>query len=302
MDWFYALEGLQYGPVSWEELQRLARSGQLRPTDYVWNSTMGQNWSKAVLVPNLFPVAQPLQVGMPPPTGVPPVQAAVPPVQPGAWPLYGGAPAIGGSAAYAYTNRAFPASDELRNRARKTLRDNWGNAIAALFICWGIAFGAGNLLGPLGGLVQIIIVGPFELGLAIFFLTFTRGYPASLSRLFEGFSNLGTAINTYMLRLLLVVLWSLLLIIPGIIALYSYRMVFYIIADKPATRPLAAISTSKQMMDGHKGRLFPLDLSFIGWAFLCVLTCGIGFLWLTPYMKAAEIAFYEDLRARTGAV
>ena len=304
MDWYYTLEGRQYGPVSWEELQRLARDGRLKPTDYVWNSTMGQNWSQAVMVPNLFPVVPPLEAGMPPhagvppQSGIPPVQGAVPPLEPGGPALHVGVPPV---LTYGYAGGVLPACGELRDRARGSLRGNWGNAIAALVISQAITAGAGFLLGPVGNIVQIILMGPLELGLAILFLTFTRGYPASLGRMFEGFNNMGTAINATVLRAIFVILWSLLFIIPGIIAGYSYRMMFYIIADQPGTGPLTAIRLSKQMMYGHKGRLFLLDLSFIGWALVCILTCGIGFLWLAPYTKAAEIAFYDDLRARAGA-
>jgi uncharacterized membrane protein len=287
MDWYYALEGRQYGPVSWEELQRLARGGRLAPTDYIWNSTMGQHWAQASTVPDLFSSASPLQ------TGVRPVQSAIPPMQVGVppvvtWP--------------AYASGALPRSEELRGRARASLRGNWGNAVAAFLIYEALLFVVGLLPPPVGGIVQIIIMGPLELGLAILFLTIARRYPASLSRMFEGFNNLATAINATVLRALFTLLWSLLLIVPGIVAAYSYRMTFYIIADVPGTGPLTAIRRSKHMMDGHKGRLFCLDLSFIGWALLCVLTLGIGFLWLAPYMKAAEIAFYDDLRARAGTV
>ncbi len=89
-------------------------------------------------------------------------------------------------------------------------------------------------------------------------------------------------------------LWTLLFIIPGIIAAYSYALTPYILDDNPDMTVNEAIGYSKELMVGRKWRLFLLQLSFIGWAILCILTCGIGFLWLTPYASASYAAFYLD--------
>ena len=92
---------------------------------------------------------------------------------------------------------------------------------------------------------------------------------------------------------------ALLFIIPGIVAAvwltYSFRMTFYILADHPEYGPWQAVRTSYDMMRGHKFRLFCLDFSFIGWSLLCGLTCGIGNLFLTPYVSSAESIFYLEL-------
>lgn len=94
-----------------------------------------------------------------------------------------------------------------------------------------------------------------------------------------------------------VFLWSLLLVIPGIIASYSYALVPYLLAENPNLTPAEALERSKQMMDGNRMRLFCLHLSFIGWDILAILTLGIGHLWLHPYKEAANAAFYRDLCA-----
>lgn len=91
-------------------------------------------------------------------------------------------------------------------------------------------------------------------------------------------------------------LWTLLLIIPGIIAAYSYSLVYYILVDEPNLKPLEALRKSKKMMYGNKAKLFYLGLRFIGWALLCVLTLGIGFIWLAPYIQATRAKFYEDVK------
>lgn len=92
-------------------------------------------------------------------------------------------------------------------------------------------------------------------------------------------------------------LWSLLFIVPGIIAAYRYRLAPYLMAENPNLGIREAVNMSKELMAGHKWRLFCLNLSFIGWGILSALTCGIGDLWLNPYIYAANAAFYVD---RTG--
>ena len=90
-------------------------------------------------------------------------------------------------------------------------------------------------------------------------------------------------------------LWTLLFIIPGIIKAYSYAMVPYILAENPNLSTKEALDLSKKMMYGNKGRLFCLQISFIGWMILCALTLGIGYIFLAPYQKASEAYFYKDI-------
>ena len=106
-----------------------------------------------------------------------------------------------------------------------------------------------------------------------------------------------------MLNLLItlkVIAWSLLFVIPGIVAAYRYSMATYIMAENPSMQATEAIERSKALMDGRKGDLFCLDLSFIGWALLAVLTAGIGNLWLMPYMTVSRAAFYRSLPRSMG--
>jgi uncharacterized membrane protein len=82
------------------------------------------------------------------------------------------------------------------------------------------------------------------------------------------------------------------------IAYYRYAMSDYILAENPEMSPSDALAESKRMMHGNKWRLFCLELSFIGWGILCLCTCGIGFLWLSPYMFQAEAAMYHEISGR----
>jgi uncharacterized membrane protein len=104
-----------------------------------------------------------------------------------------------------------------------------------------------------------------------------------------------------LLKAIYLILWTLLLIIPGIIKSYSYAMTEFILKDNPEMKNNAAIEKSMAMMQGKKMKLFLLDLSFIGWIILAILTLGLGFVLLVPYMYTARAAFYEDLKAELEA-
>lgn len=134
-----------------------------------------------------------------------------------------------------------------------------------------------------------------EVGYARFNLNLVDHTQARLDSLFSCFSNWKTTASTRFLKSLYIFLWSLLLIIPGIVASYSYAMTGYILADHPELTAGEAIRRSKEMMEGNRFRLFCLQLSFIGWAILCILTLGVGNLWLRPYEQAASAAFYREV-------
>lgn len=118
---------------------------------------------------------------------------------------------------------------------------------------------------------------------------------AEIGVLFKYFPHWRTTAATRFMKGVFVLLWSLLFIIPGIIAGYSYAMTDYILAENPEMTASEAIARSKEMMKGNRGRLFCLQLSFIGWALLSALTFGIGQLWLRPYEQTAIAAFYREV-------
>ena len=148
--------------------------------------------------------------------------------------------------------------------------------------------------------VGLFIVGSaVELGYDRFFISLYESKDApKIETLFSRFSIFGNALLLRVLMAVKILLWSLLLVVPGIIAAYRYAMAPYLLAEQPELTPSEAIERSKQMMAGNKGRMFGLHLSFIGWFLLAALTWGIGFLFLAPYVKAAETAFYLELSGR----
>lgn len=145
------------------------------------------------------------------------------------------------------------------------------------------------------GIAYFILGSIIEIGYARFNLKLVDRKNASLEDLFAYFSYWKTTVAARFLQTLYVVLWSVLLIIPGIMASYSYAMTEYILAENPELSSSEALSRSKEMMEGNRWRLFCLDISFIGWSFLCTLTFGIGSLWYIPYKQATIAAFYREV-------
>ena len=186
----------------------------------------------------------------------------------------------------------------LMQMARESLKGKWGLAIGT-FVVYLLISVVLQMITIVGPIASLIISGPFALGLAVFGLSISRNQDAKLEQIFQGFSNFGTALGAYLLIILFFLLWMILLIIPGIIAAISYSMTFYILADDNSIGAMDAIDKSKKMMDDYKWKYFCLCLRFLGWALLCILTLGIGLLWLMPYMQVTMAKFYDDVKANS---
>ena len=193
-----------------------------------------------------------------------------------------------------------------KNRALSALENKWGNFVL-ITLAYGLIIGItqaflGDKDSPailhLIGVVLSILALPLYWGYQTLYLGAVRGGEATAKDLFEGYNKelFPRVLTTTLLYYVYIFLWCLLLIIPGLIKSYLYAMTPYILKDNPEMKNNAAIEESMRMMNGHKLELFLLDLSFIGWALLSFLTCGIGFLWLAPYMNMARVNFYEDLK------
>jgi len=175
----------------------------------------------------------------------------------------------------------------LMANARQTLAGQWKQPLLTYLLYM--------LITSIGGVAGLIINGPMQLGSAIFSLNIARKKELELSQIFEGFKLFTESFVAYILIVLFTSLWSLLFIIPGIIAALSYSQTFYILADNKISA-LDAIKESKKIMYGNKWKLFCLGFRFIGWGLLAILTFGIGLLWLVPYMSVSFANFYEDIK------
>jgi uncharacterized membrane protein len=181
---------------------------------------------------------------------------------------------------------------DFRKKAWSTLKNNWGVAILVVII-HALIIGCAEIIP----IVALLIAGPLTLGAVIVFTNLIRGESIEVSQLFKGFDNYGKAVILDIVNSIFVLLWSLLLVVPGIVKYYSYSMSFYILRDNPEMNQAEARAASIKMMQGNKWKLFCLHFSFIGWILLSILTCGILSLWVVPCMITAEAAFYENLKA-----
>lgn len=143
--------------------------------------------------------------------------------------------------------------------------------------------------------LQMIVGCVVSIGYARYNMDLADRKDVKLGTLLDYFPNWKNLLAAGLLQGLFVILWSLLFVIPGVIAAFRYSMTSYILAQNPEMPAMEAIARSKEMMKGNKWRLFCLHLSFIGWSILCKFTLGIGHLFLNPYRWAADAAFYNDL-------
>ena len=145
---------------------------------------------------------------------------------------------------------------------------------------------------------KLLIVYPIEIGKNNFFMGIREEEKTLDSLIFVYKSGqLKNSIITMFMKGLFQWLWTLLLIIPGIIKSYEYRMIPYILSENPGISRKRAFEISKQMMKGNKWKTFVLDLSFIGWQILSALTIGIlGIFYVNPYVQGTNAELYAYLR------
>lgn len=188
----------------------------------------------------------------------------------------------------------MPRNTEIRRAARYALKGNWTQAVLATLVFTLVGAAAGSI--PFAGL---LVVCPLGFGFSLCFLRLVRGEDSDemVGDQFKVFNQYGRYLGGSLLMALYVLLWCLLLIVPGIVKSYAYAMTPYILSDRPDLDADDCIHESRMMMKGYKWKLFCMDLSFIGWAILCLFTLGIGLLWLQPYIEASHAKFYEELKA-----
>lgn len=143
-----------------------------------------------------------------------------------------------------------------------------------------------------------LLVNPFEVGVNKFRLNALRD-KGNVSDMGMGFDvSYKRNVKVLFFRDLYTLLWLILFIIPGIVKMYEYRMIPYLLADNPDMSKKEAFAASKKMMKGNKWRSFVLDLSFILWGILGVITLGIvNVLWVDPYKQLTDAALYNALKA-----
>ena len=159
-----------------------------------------------------------------------------------------------------------------------------------------VILGAGA--GVTLGLLIIVLTGVMNYGHAYVYLKNARdGEQMEIGDVFKGFnSDFGDLFLLGFMQSLFIALWSILLVVPGIIKSYSYAMAYYLKVDHPEMNWKDCITESRNLMQGHKWELFVLDLSFIGWYIVGALCLGVGTLWVSPYHNSARALFYESIK------
>ena len=308
--WYCHVGGQTYGPVEDDGLRAWIAEGRVRPNDLLWNPDMPQ-WAPAASIPGLFAPGQ--VPPMPPPSGI--VGRVL--------------------IARPYGTGGRTPNSELNAGAQAMLAGRWGLPIAFSLLLGLLSGVPSRLpyLGPVIGLIltgPLTLGGTIfyltftrggRAGLEMLFAGFKNFWGA-----------LGAYVIVFFLVVLWIagpvaagaVIGALLGIIVGaaigaaaegakvgliagagaglivgivlaVFALLSYSQTFYVLADDPAAGPMEAVRRSKQMMTNRRGKLFCLGLRYLCWSLLCLLTCGVGFLWLYPYMGVGYARFYDDL-------
>lgn len=167
------------------------------------------------------------------------------------------------------------------------------NSDISAFLAGGVAYFV--ITAIVMGIALFILGSVIGVGYRKYNLNLVDRQEAGFENLFAYFPHWKNAFKTKLLKTIYEILWTMLFIIPGVIASYSYAMTDYILTENPELTAKEAIEKSKDMMEGNRWRLFCLEISFFGWGILSLLTLGIGSLWLTPYMEASMAAFYREV-------
>lgn len=155
-----------------------------------------------------------------------------------------------------------------------------------------------SVMAWLLGVAVSALTQVFNVGYCSYALKLSRGVQTKYGDLLDGFNHFFKILALYIVTSLFVYLWSLLFIIPGIAASYRYRQAYYILLENPNITVMEALRRSKAVMRGHKLELFFLDVSFIGWYFLCIITMNILYIWKMPYFEVTYANFYNLVSGR----
>ena len=200
---------------------------------------------------------------------------------------------------------------ELKQQAKEQLKGNVGSYFLVLLAYVGIAFAIGfvggllSLILPiLGTIAMYVALPPLMIVFYMVFLNGTYGDQPKASTLFEGYKKeyFGKSIILYFLVVIFTCLWSLLLVIPGIIMAFAYSMSWFVLAENPNMTAREAIRESKEIMNGHKMDFFVLSLSFIPWILLVYVTLGIASIYVMPYMQLTITNFYHNIKRQSAPV
>lgn len=175
---------------------------------------------------------------------------------------------------------------QLKAAAKEQIKGN----IGILFV---IALITGLITGT--GIGSILIPG-LTLSLIAIYLNLANGQKASVGDMFCRMGALGKGWWLNIITSFFISLWSALFVIPGIVKSFAYSMAPYVLAENPTMTAREALRVSKQITQGHKFEIFILQLSFFGWHLLGMITFGLAYIYIIPYMNATMANFYNSIK------
>lgn len=307
--WYYAVDGEKHGPVDFSEIQQLAKEGKVKAGDLLWTSGFGDKWKCAWEI-------EALDFGNEADAGS--VSADEPSYAPGGFKVDSDLPNDGSETIW-----------QICRKAKASLKGRLGLMIGGLFLMMAISMAMsipqeilqsmitrGVVAGSTGSGAAIGSQEVLLLVLSIVFYVATScvqsligyGYATvmamnvarranpQISDLFAGFSRWKPILWAYCIILSRVILWSLLFIIPGIVAAYSYSMTYFVLAENPGMKAVDAVNESRRRMRGYKWKIFRMQMWFTFLAIVLIIpTLGLALLWLVPYMHVALAQFYCHL-------
>jgi uncharacterized membrane protein len=190
----------------------------------------------------------------------------------------------------------------LKQTAKNQMKGKWGQGalftLVYMIIVLGISgFSNIKFIGAVFGLASIVINPPIFLGLYLSFIILVKeNGNLEVGNLFKGFDQFARSLAIYWWQFLWIFLWTLVLVVPGIIKSLAYSQAMFIVADNPKVGVRDAIKISIKMTEGYKGEIFVMCLSFLGWILLGILSLFIGFLWITPYMFTTYTNLFYKLK------
>ena len=194
-------------------------------------------------------------------------------------------------------------NNQIMKEAQESLKGKWGISIAACLIAGVITIMITILGGYLinedwgGNLLSLFVTPPIGVGLALFFLNIHSGNKLEIKTIFNPFKDVWlNSVLAYFMMIVIILIGFLLFFIPGVIATLMFSQVLYIIAEDNKIDAYNALVKSKKMMEGNKWKLFKIMLIILLLAIVCILTLGIGFIWLAPYQNAVYAKFYNVIK------
>ena len=180
---------------------------------------------------------------------------------------------------------------QLKNLAKSQIKGN----VLMLALITVIGMGLGYLASMIP-VLGLFVMPLMSLCIIYVYLKLANGIKPDISELFNHFDAIWPVFKVYVLTMVFTVLWTMLLVIPGIIKAYAYSQAFYVLAENPGIGAREALRRSEAMMKGHKMEMFMLNISFMGWAILGTFTFGLLYIWLIPYMQATMTNFYNSIK------